>query len=116
MAPHHDAMKSLFEKKKAAMDKLRGQIEAKASDSDVQATLDSIKGIRSEMKAEQEKFQSAMAGILSPTQQAKMILAMDQKMRGWMGHGKKYEAGKSGAMRREMPPKRDDSSEVEDDD
>jgi Spy/CpxP family protein refolding chaperone len=95
MKAHMDAMKPLGEKLKAGMKSLHEQVKAKAADADIKATLDSLKANRQAMAAEQEKFHESLAAFLTPTQQAKMVLGMAQRMRqggpggrgGWRGRG-----------------------------
>lgn len=85
----------------AAMRKLSDQIEDKASEKDLSATLDKIVAARKSMRAEEDKFEAALTSILTPTQRAKMLVAM----KGRMGkHGGKMGPGKMG----EKPEHHDD--------
>lgn len=79
----------------AAMRKLSDQLEDKASEKDLSATLDKIVAGRKAMRAEEDKFEAALTAILTPTQRAKMLVAMKGhmggkpggKMGGGPGHG-----------------------------
>ena len=94
MKSHHDAMKPLWEKLKGDMKKLHDQVEAKAADAEVQASLDSLKADHKAAADEEGKFQDGLS-FLTPTQRAKLLLgAMHvrrerrQGMRGPKGRGK----------------------------
>jgi len=71
----------------AATRKLSDQLEDKAAEKDLSATLDKIAAARKTMRVEDERFEAALTSILTPTQRAKMVVAMK-------GHG-----GMHGAMR-----------------
>lgn len=74
----------------AAMRKLSDQIEDKAPEKDLSATLDKIAAARKSMRAEEDKFEAALTSILTPTQRAQMLVAM----KGRMGkHGGKVAGG-----------------------
>lgn len=109
MKAHGDAVKPLHEKLRDGMKKLHGQVEAKASDADIKATLDSLKSTRKDMEAAQEKLHAEVSTILTPTQQAKMLLGMMHRMHERMGEGKgrwgRGEKGEKGERR--GPPKED---------
>lgn len=77
----------------AAMRKLKDQLEDKASDKELSATLGKLAEARKKMRAEKDKFEAALSSILTPTQRAKMAM----KMKGRMGkmHGAKGYGGKS---------------------
>jgi Spy/CpxP family protein refolding chaperone len=98
MKAHHDAMKPIGEKLKAGIKTLRDQVKAKASDDDLKATIASLKAVRQEMTAEQEKFHDSLASFLTPAQQAKMILGMakrmHERMKGHDGRGGDKPASK----------------------
>lgn len=74
---------------KAAMTKLNDQLEDKASEKDIAATLEKLSALRKARRAEAEKFEAGMKDILTPTQRAKMLVAMKHRggKRG-MRHGR----------------------------
>lgn len=75
-----DADAAVHHEIQAAMSKLSDQLEDKAPEKDLSATLDKIVAARKSLRAEEDKFESALTSILTPTQRAKMLLAMK-------GHG-----------------------------
>ncbi len=81
MKAHDEAMKPLGARMKELHEKLHKQVEEKASDADLKATLDALTAQRKAMTAEQEKFHSALAAFLTPTQQAKFVLGAARRMR-----------------------------------
>jgi len=80
MKAHGEAMKPLHEKMHGLLKKLHEQVEEKASDADLKATLDELKAQRKTVMAEEETFHGTLAGFLTPTQQAKMVLGMMHRM------------------------------------
>jgi Spy/CpxP family protein refolding chaperone len=81
MKAHGEAVRPLVQRMKDGVKKLGGQLKAKAPDSDIQASLDALKAARKTMSDEQEKFQDALAGFLTPTQRAKMLIGLEMRMR-----------------------------------
>ncbi|HVZ81552.1 MAG TPA: Spy/CpxP family protein refolding chaperone [bacterium] len=77
-----DANKSLRERLKADMKSLRDKVDAKASDSDLKSVLDSLSQDRQDLQAARQRMADKMRGILTPTQQAKMVLAMGDRAKG----------------------------------
>ena len=73
MTAHHDAMKPLRQQTKDAMKKIGEQLKAKAPDSDIQASLDSLKTAHKAVAAEDEKFYNGLS-FLTPTQRAKLLM------------------------------------------
>ena len=67
---------------KAAVRKLHDQLEDKASEKDLSATLDKLVAARKAMRAEEDKFEATLSAALTPTQRAKMVVAMAGHMRG----------------------------------
>ena len=67
-------MKPLMRKGRDLSFKLRDQVDDKASDSDIKATLASIQANRNAMREQFEKQRAEKAAILTPTQQAQMML------------------------------------------
>jgi Spy/CpxP family protein refolding chaperone len=74
------AMKPLWDKQKDSMKKLHEQVEAKASDDEIKATLADLKAGRKAMMDQREQFQSQKADLLTSTQQAKMLLGAMKRM------------------------------------
>jgi Spy/CpxP family protein refolding chaperone len=93
MAAHGEAVKPLHRKMRDTTAKLTDQLQDKASDADIKATLDSMKATRAAMTAEEEKFHASLASFLTPTQQAKMLVGMmrqmHEKMMGRGGRGER---------------------------
>lgn len=87
-----DADAAIHSDIQAAMRKLSDQLEDKAPEKDLSATLDKIAASRKSMRAEEDKFEAALASILTPTQRAQMLVAMKGRMgkhgKGKMGPGK----------------------------
>lgn len=83
-----DASEATRAELKAAMRKLSDQLEDKAPEKDLAATLERIAAARKAQRAETEKFEAGMREILTPTQRAKMLVAMKKRggMRGKRGH------------------------------
>lgn len=75
----------------AAMRKLSDQLEDKAPEKDLSATLDKIVAGRKALRAEEDKFEAALTSILTPTQRARMLVAMKGRMGG--KHGGKMGGG-----------------------
>lgn len=96
---HREATESAKNDLKAAMRKLGDQLEDKASEKDLTATLDKIKAGRRALRDAQDKFEADSAAVLTPTQRAKMVVAMGHMMKGRMH-------GRGGAP--ERGPKHDD--------
>lgn len=92
MKAHGEASKPIMEKVKAGMEKLRDQVKSKAADADIKATLADLKTQRAAMQAEESKFHDSLAGFLTPTQQAKMLIGMMARHHAMMenrgGHGR----------------------------
>ena len=84
-----EAFKSLMEKEHGLMAKLNDQVVNKAADAEIQTTLNDLKTNRSAMKDQMEKMQDQKAAILTPTQQAKMVLARRKMLKHH--HGKEDE-------------------------
>lgn len=87
----------------AAMRKLQDQLEDKAPEGDISATLDRIVAARKTMRSEEDKFEASLTSILTPTQRAKMLLAM--KAHGGMPGG--MHGGKMGGGKPEGKPDHD---------
>lgn len=84
---HREASESAKSELKAAMRRLGDQLEDKASEKELSATLDKIKSGRRALRDAQDKFEADSAAVLTPTQRAKMVVAMGHRMKGGRGHG-----------------------------
>ncbi len=87
-----DASAAAFAELAAATRTLQDQLEDKASEADLAATLDKIAAARKTMRAAEEAFEASLSSILTPTQRAKMAVAMkehggDMRGRGRTGGG-----------------------------
>lgn len=86
-----EANKPLRDQMKIDMDTLQQKVDLKASDADIKKLLDKLDGEQKEMQASRDKMKDQMREILTPTQQAKMVLGMRRmgmgRMHGWKGHG-----------------------------
>ncbi len=104
-----DASEAAMSELGAATRKLQDQLEDKASEKDLSATLDKIAAVRKTMRADEDKFEASLSSILTPTQRAKMVVMMKSHMHGHGGgmgrpmggkhegpHGKKGEDGQRG--------------------
>jgi Spy/CpxP family protein refolding chaperone len=80
-----ETAKPLIDKLRLAQDQLRERVDSKASDKEVQAALDAVSSARATVRAQREKFQSSLASILTPTQRARMELAMARRV-AWRRH------------------------------
>jgi Spy/CpxP family protein refolding chaperone len=82
--------------------KLQDQLEDKAAEKDLSATLDKIVAARKAMRADEDKFEASLTSILTPTQRAKMLVAMKGHgggMRGGNMGGKMGGGMKGGGMK-----------------
>ena len=96
-----ETMKPLRDQMKIDMDTLQQKVDTKASDGDVKKLLDKLEADQKEMQAGREKMKDQLRAILTPTQQAKMVLGMRKMgmgmMERWKGrHGLKKD-GKDGS-------------------
>lgn len=78
----------------AALRKLQDQLEDKASEKELSATLDRLVAARKTMRAEEDKFESSLTAILTPTQRAKMAVALKGRKGAMKGGG--MRGGKRG--------------------
>jgi Spy/CpxP family protein refolding chaperone len=94
-----EANQSLRDKMKIDMDTLKQKVDAKASDGDLKKVLDALSADRKTMEANRQKMEDKVRHILTPLQQAKMVLGMQarggQMMEKWMQNhkGGKNKAG-----------------------
>ena len=66
---------------------LKRQVREEAGDKKIQGTLDRLQKLRKDMLAEKEKFKDKAASFLTPTQQAKLLMAMHGRKHGGRRHG-----------------------------
>ena len=66
--------KPIREKHHALVEKLEGQIKSKASDADLKATLDDISANHEAGEKIEERYKQRRAEVLTPIQQAKMLV------------------------------------------
>lgn len=86
---------------------LQDQLEDRASEKDLAATLDKIAASRRMMREAEEKFEAALASILTPLQRAKMLVAM--KEHGGVLRGRGVPGGdRRGGEHRDRPERGDD--------
>jgi Spy/CpxP family protein refolding chaperone len=84
-------MKPLRDQVRTLSKKLEWQIAAKASDDDIKSTLDEARSARESMESSMKKFRTQMDDILTPTQQAKLLVfkskMMERRIHGeWKHH------------------------------
>ena len=81
MKTQKNTMQPMAEKQKDLLKKLDDQVRAKAANADIQTTLDALQASRKAMAAQGEQFRIQRAAILTPTQEAKMMLAQLRPIR-----------------------------------
>jgi Spy/CpxP family protein refolding chaperone len=64
---------------------LSEQVEKKADDAALKATLADLRSSRKAMAEATDRFHDSLASFLTPTQQAKLALGMAERMRGARG-------------------------------
>ncbi len=67
-------MRPLHRELRDALIKLSDQVKDKAADAEIQATLDRVQKAKQALQTEMASFRTKLAGILTPTQRAKMML------------------------------------------
>lgn len=83
---HKEAMETLEKKLKSEAKELRGLVEKKASDEKLKAGVAAVKASHNAMMQMHKKHHEEMMAILSPLQQAKMVVSMCDHMNdGMMG-------------------------------
>ena len=81
-----ESNKPLRDQMKIDMDTLQQKIDTKASDADIKKLLDKLDAEQKEMQTSHEKMKDQLRSILSPTQQAKLVLVMRKRGMGMMEH------------------------------
>jgi Spy/CpxP family protein refolding chaperone len=89
MDAHHAAVKPLRDQRRQSLEKLKTQVQSKASDTEIQATLDQLKTTQQSLQAEWAKMADGTATFLTPTQRAKMLLMQQARGKGGMHKGQK---------------------------
>jgi len=79
-AKNRDHMRAMMDLIKT----LDGQVQSKAADPDLQSTLDKLKAERKAMQSDRDAAMDQREAVLTPTQAAKFVLAMRDKMRQGM--------------------------------
>ncbi|MFA5140909.1 MAG: hypothetical protein WC728_16910 [Elusimicrobiota bacterium] len=70
-----DAVASLHDDLRKQMRTLRRQVRDEAADKDIQGTLSGIEKLHKSIRSEEEKFIESLKSVLTPGQQARMLLA-----------------------------------------
>jgi Spy/CpxP family protein refolding chaperone len=83
-----DESKPLREKGHALIEKLKSQIAAKASDSDLKKTLNELAENHKAGEKIEDKYRQRRASIFTPTQQAQMLVARMEHRQKWMDEKK----------------------------
>ncbi len=83
---HQDFLKPLREKRRGLGVELLAQVKGEAGDAAIQVTLDSLKAAQKDIDSEKQRHGDALKSILSPTQQAKVVLGVAAAV---MKHAKK---------------------------
>jgi Spy/CpxP family protein refolding chaperone len=97
-----EAIKPLRDQEKIDVDMLQQKVDTKASDSDIKALLDKLKEDHKTVQDAQERSMDKMRTILNPTQQAKWVLSMRDRMGAWGRRGwdhKKDDGKKDGVKK-----------------
>ena len=97
--------KILSDQMKVNMDTLKLKVDSKASDGEIKALLDSLSAGKKKLQAKRDGFIDQVKTILTPTQQAKLLLEM--KEHGMWGD-KGMREGHDGEMGKECPAKEKD--------
>lgn len=77
---HRKAAEPLRDRLKVAFEKLRWQVDAKASPKELSQTLDELDQARAAMREDHEKFRAELSKLLTPEQRAKMTLWRGEMM------------------------------------
>lgn len=80
-AEQKEAMKPLKERLAAQKKELKGLVDKKAGDRDLEKLLDRIKDTRDDMQDVMTKYRKKHDAVLTPTQRAKLALGMGKPMK-----------------------------------
>jgi len=99
------ALKPLRRKQRDLLIKLHDQLEDKAGDSEIKSTLAEIRSTRETLRDQAKRFIAQKDAILTPTQQAKMMMERMHRRRpmGMRGFEKRGEAFHHGDSRGARP-------------
>lgn len=102
-----EANKPLRDQMKIDIDTLQQKVDMKASDGDIKKLLDKLDTEHKQMTDSREKMKDQLRSILTPTQQAKMVLGMHMRGRGmmnrWKGHNGWKKDGKGADGKKGQP-------------
>lgn len=91
------AIKPLRDKQQELNQKLQGQVKNKASEADIQATLNEIRSNRKAMTDQIQQFHQQKEAILTPTQQAQIAVKMQNRMEHRHDRREERKEGRQGA-------------------
>jgi Spy/CpxP family protein refolding chaperone len=86
MKNQREETKTLADQMRVDMDTLKLKIDSKASDDTIKSLLDNLSAEKKKLQAKREDFINQAKQILTPTQQAKFLLAMKGHGRWGRGH------------------------------
>ncbi len=78
-------MKPLFDQAAADLKTLVDKVKAGAKDDEIKAVLDTLSGDRQNIETARKKYTDSVRDILTPTQQAKIVIAMTRHDK-WGNH------------------------------
>jgi len=78
-------MQLLKDKRKLDLDTLQQKLDSKATSGDLKGQLDTLSADRRKMESVHRKMEDSIREILNPTQQAKFVLCMEERMEMGMG-------------------------------
>lgn len=97
MKARREAVRPLREKLREEKRALLELVRDDASEKDIQASLRRLKDLQKSLEAENERFKGKLEALLTPSQQAKMLLAMGKrKARGGFEMGGRGDGGRRG--------------------
>jgi Spy/CpxP family protein refolding chaperone len=91
---HEGIAKPLRAKRKDLLEKLEAAVKAKAPDAEIKPLIDELAATQRAIQAENDAFNEARRGILTPTQAAKGILGMKAALLKRAG-GRALDAGEA---------------------
>jgi Spy/CpxP family protein refolding chaperone len=95
---HQEETKPLRNKIRVEIDTLRLDVDSNASESDLKDALDKLTEDKKSMQASEERFKGKLQAILTPKEQAQMILAMGGHHKGGQGDFGRHSMGNRGQM------------------
>ncbi len=81
MQSKHTATENLIQQRRQTVDQLRGELQSNAADPMIQATLAQLRGIQKSMQSVQDQFHDSLAGLLTPKQEAQLLLGLLDRRR-----------------------------------